>query len=145
MSIWGIPQILLLKYLHMHCALHYSIYYAITTSSESLITHRLLKTFFHPFALKTKHLYSYTYNDSNHVFLYICVRMLIESIIRPPKIKLIHVLLFLKWTKRCFISYILFIGCTVMHLYSIDRADERYITCRSLLEKEYLFCFYSNF
>lgn len=39
------------------------IYYAMTTSFESLITRILLKRYSYPFALKLKHLYSYIYND----------------------------------------------------------------------------------
>lgn len=49
------------------------------------------KRYSHPFALKIKHLYRYRHNDSNHIFLHICV-IFFGSIIRLLKlhVKLIH-------------------------------------------------------
>lgn len=56
-------------YVRTYCALHYFIYYAMTTSYKSLITRRLLKRYSKAFGLKVKHLYSIIHNDLNHVFL----------------------------------------------------------------------------
>lgn len=77
------------NYVSMQCTLHYFIYYVMTIPVKSLITRRSLKRYSYALVLKVKHLYRYVHNDLNHVFLYICIRILIGSTIRPLKVKFI--------------------------------------------------------
>lgn len=54
--------------LHTNCNVSYFIYYAMTTSFNNLIIGRLLKkSYFYPFALKMRHLYSYKHYDSSRI------------------------------------------------------------------------------
>lgn len=96
-----------------------------TISIKSLSTRRLLKRYSYAFAMKVKRLYSYIHNDWNHVILYLCVRILIGSILH--QLKVISALLFEQMIKMVlYILFIIFVVCTVMHLHYINRADQYY-------------------
>lgn len=78
------------------------------------------------------------------LFNFTGVKILTGRTIRLTRVKFIHILL--HEYGGIYDILIMSIACTVMHSHCIQRAGNLYITCRSFLQKEYLFVsFHRNF
>lgn len=110
-----------------------------TPSSKFSTTRRLLYS--KAFASRLKHLYSYLMIQIT--FFFTRVRFLIESTLRLLRVKLIHSLLFWKYTKRRDIYYLsCLLHVLLSHFINIKLTDD--VTCRSFLLNEYLSLFMSS-